>query len=156
MKVTIRELEKDEWILLHDFYSESSEPDAPQNKYETLNADEKLRAKNEYSSKHFRAVCRADSLIGFVGFSPDDDDNINLFYVISPDLRGKGYFTEVLKASLQHCRENFKEFRHLRSLTRIENTPSIHGLQRFSFIRKGSIVEDVQPDVTYEEYLLPL
>lgn len=156
MDLRIRNLKEGEWILLHDYYCDSSEPDSPKNKFEYLNAEVKNQATEQYSSNHYKAVLKGEVLIGFVGFFPDDEDNINLFYVIAPERRGKGYFSEILTASLDYCRNGFVGYKYIRALTRKENTPSIKGLERFSFHRKGSMVEAVQPDVVYEEYLLPI
>lgn len=156
MVLTIENLKEGEWILLHDFYCESLEPDAPRKKFENLSADEKEKAAAQYDSDNYKSVWSENLLIGFVGFFPDDDDNINIFYVISPEHRGKGYFSAVLRSSLDYCRTQFGEYRYIRALTREGNTASIRGLERLLFLRKGSIIEEVQPDVVYEEYLLPL
>lgn len=156
MVLRIQSLKEGEWVLLHDFYCESSEPDAPKNKFENLSAEEKIEAATHYRSDKFKSVLKDGVLIGFVGFFPDDDDNINLFCVVSPENRGKGYFSMILKSSLDYCRTHFVDYKYIRGLTRKENAPSIRGLERFSFVKKGSLVEEMQPDITYEEYLLPI
>jgi len=156
MTLKIQNLAEGEWVLLHNFYCESPEPDAPKNMFENLSAEEKIEAAAHYCSDNFKSVLHADVLIGFVGFFPDDDENINLFCVISPEHRGKGYFSKILRSSLDYCRTYFVGYKYIRGLTRKENAPSIRGLERFSFLRKGSLVEAVQPDVVYEEYLLPI
>lgn len=156
MVLRIQSLKEDEWVLLHDFYCKSPEPDAPKNKFEHLSAEEKIEAAAQYCSDNFKSVLKDGALIGFVGFFPDDDDNINLFCVVSPEYRGKGYFSTILKSSFDYCRIHFVGYKYIRVLTRKENSPSIRGLERFSFVKKGSLVEEVQPDVVYEEYLLPI
>ncbi|MBC7457380.1 MAG: GNAT family N-acetyltransferase, partial [Bdellovibrionaceae bacterium] len=82
-----------------------------------------------------------------------DDLNVNIFYVLSPNHRGKGYFKELLKNSITHCREKFYGFHKMRALTKLQNVASVKGLESCSFVRKGTIVENVQPDVVYEEYI---
>ncbi|MGZ3768583.1 MAG: GNAT family N-acetyltransferase [Bdellovibrio sp.] len=156
MSLRLRETIEREWILIHDFYSESSEPDAPRSKFQYLNKTEQQEAASQYSSDNFKAVLDGDTLVGFVGFFPDDHDNVNIFYVISPVRRGHGYFSKLLALSLEYCRKEFVGFKYIRVLTRKQNTSSIKGLERFSFHRRGTVVEEVQPDVTYEEYLLPI
>lgn len=152
----IQNFKKSEWTLLHDFYRESLEPDAPKNKFENLCEEEKVKAIAQYQSDNYKSLWSEKLLIGFVGFFPDDDNNINLFCVISPDYRGKGYFSAILRLSLDYCRTQYVGYKYIRGLTRKENTASIRGLERFSFIKRGSLIEDVQPDVVYEEYLLPI
>lgn len=156
MTLRIRKTNKSEWILLHDFYHESPEPDAPKSKFEHLNSKDQQLAISEYSADSFKAVTDSDSLIGFVGFFPDDNENINIFCVISPEHRGKGYFGKILELSIDHCRQEFSGYKYIRGLTRKQNGPSIRGLERSSFFRKGSVIEEVQPDVSYEEYLFPI
>jgi RimJ/RimL family protein N-acetyltransferase len=156
MAATFQNLKSEEWILLHDFYFDSPEPDAPKNKFENLDEHQKKLAAEQYNSDHFKSVWIADALIGFVGFFPDDDDNINLFYVVSPPQRGKGYFSLILKSSLDYCRQHFADYKYMRALTRKENKASTKALERFSFTRNRSVTEEVQPDISYEEYLLPI
>lgn len=156
MGLRIQNLKNDEWILLHDFYCESPEPDAPKNKFENLSGKEKLEAVSHYNSDNFKSIFSKNGLVGFVGFFPDDDYNINLFYVISPEHRGKGYFSEILRLSTDYCRTQFVGYKYIRALTRKENTRSIRGLERFSFIRKGSLIEECQLDIVYEEFLFPI
>lgn len=156
MQFTIRSLKDDEWIYLHDFYCESPEPDAPEKKFELLNSEEKKKAKKQYCSDQFMSVLKNDTLIGFLGFFPDDEENINLFCVIAPEHRGRGYFSEVLKLALNFSRNHFGSYKYIRGLTRKENAPSIKALERFSFVRKGCVIEEIQPDIVYEEYLLPI
>lgn len=70
MNLMLRETLEGEWILLHDFYCDSLEPDAPIAKFECLNDIEKEEAFSQYSSDRFKAVLDGDTLIGFVGFFP--------------------------------------------------------------------------------------
>lgn len=154
--IRIQERKEREWVLLHDFYHESPEPDAPGNKFENLSKEEKELAASHYASPNFKAVIDAETLIGFVGFFPDDNDNINLFYVISPEHRGKGYLSKILQLSLEYCRREFVGFKYIRGLTRQENISSIKGLERFSFVRNGTVIEEIQPGIVYEEYLFPI
>lgn len=156
MEFVIQSLQQDEWILLHDFYFESPEPDSPKKKFEDLSDEDQQAAAAQYRSDNFKAVFADKVLVGFVGFFPDDDDSVNLFCVIAPVHRGKGYFSRILQASLDYCRTCFAGAKYMRGLTRKENTASIRGLEQFSFVRKGSVVEEVQPDIVYEEYLLPI
>lgn len=152
----IQSLKENEWVLLHDFYSETPEPDAPKKKFSYLSPKEKEAAAQQYKIDSFMSVWNDDLLVGFVGFFPDDNKNINLFCVVAPEQRGKGHFSKILKASLNYCRVQFSDYKYIRGLTRKENRPSIRGLEKFSFIRKGSLVEEVQPGVIYEEYILPI
>lgn len=152
----LQNLKENEWILLHDFYCESSEPDAPKCKFENLSEEGKLKASAQYCLDNFKSVYCEKLLIGFVGFFPDDNENINLFYVVSPEYRGKGYFSAILRLSLDYCRAQFVDYKYIRGLTRKENKASISGLERFSFIRKGSLIEEAQLNVVYEEYLLQI
>lgn len=156
MELILQSLKENEWILLHDFYCESPEPDAPKCKFENLSEEGKIEASAQYCSDSFKSVYNGQLLIGFVGFFPDDNENINLFCVVSPEYRGNGYFSAILRSSIDYCRTQFVDYKYIRGLTRKENKASIRGLERFSFVRKGSLTEEVQPEVVYEEYLLPI
>jgi len=156
MALKIQDTKANEWVLLHDFYHESPEPDAPKAKFENLSNEEKTLATSHFNLPNYKAVMDGETLLGFVGFFPDDDDNVNIFYVISPEHRGKGYLAKILNESIAHCRSEFAGYKYVRALTRKQNIHSIQGLVRASFIRKGTVVEEVQPDVAYEEYLLQI
>lgn len=156
MSLRIQDLKEGEWILIHDFYSESPEPDAPKAKFESLSKEEKEQAALQYSSTQFKSVIEGNTLIGFLGFFPDDEYDVNIFCVISPQYRGKGYFPKILNLSLEYCRREFSGYKHIRGLTRKENTPSIKGLEKALFKRKGTVIEAVQSDIVYEEYILPI
>jgi RimJ/RimL family protein N-acetyltransferase len=147
-KTTVEEI-----ALLHDFYFESSEPDSPKSNYDNLSSEEKSAVPSQFPVGNYLSAMKENELIGFVGFFPDDDLNVNIFYVLSPRYRGKGYFRELLNLSILHCRNVYSDFKYIRALTRLQNLASIRGLERFSFIRRGQITEEVQPDVPYEEYV---
>ncbi|MNJ93362.1 hypothetical protein D3C87_110420 [compost metagenome] len=150
----IKKATKDESILLHDFYFESSEPDAPKKAFAELDAQEKEMALAHFSPDFYLAVHNENGVVGFLGLFPDDFDNINIFYVISPDHRGKGYLVRFLELARLYCRDHFPEYKYLRALTRKSNVPSIRALENAAFVRRGECVEEVMPEVTYEEYLL--
>lgn len=154
MALKFQNTKADELILLHDFYFESSEPDAPKKKFHNLSKEEQSLVRSKYHLGQIRTVFDENRPVGFVGFYPDDADSVNIFYVISPAERGKGYLAEILKLSVEYCRKKFSSYQYIRALTRDQNIPSIKGLRQSGFIRKGSVVEEIQSDIIYEEYLL--
>ena len=155
MTVRFQNTTSDELILFHDFYHDSSEPDAPRAKFQNLTKEEQNLSYSKYTLNQIRTVVDDDRLIGFVGIYPDDDD-VNIFYVVSPEERGKGYLVKILSLMIEYCHKEFSTYRQIRALTRAQNISSIKGLKRTAFLRKGSVIEDTQPDVTYEEYIFPL
>ena len=144
---------KQELILLHDFYNDSPEPDAPRKKFNDLSKDEQNLALKNFNSDSHRAVFDESVLIGFFGFYPDDDSNINIFSVIDPNFRGKGYFIPMLTIAIAYVKFNFKDYKYLRALTRKNNKAALKGLLKSGFHYKGQLTEEVQPDVCYEEYI---
>lgn len=153
MSLKFRKTTFEEIVLLHDFYFNSSEPDAPKSKFENLSQEEKSSVCKQFPAENYLSLFKDNDLIGFVGFFPDDDLNVNIFYVLSPLHRGKGYFRDLLNISIMHCRVTFPEFQCIRALTRLQNLASIKGLEGCSFVRRGQIIEVVQPSVSYEEYI---
>ena len=51
---------------------------------------------------------------------------------------------------------NFSDFLNIRALTRKENHAAIRGLESHEFDRKGEVIEAVQPNILYEEYIYPI
>lgn len=156
MSIEFRKTQDDEIVLLHDFYFASSEPDAPTSLFQNLNEAEKSKVIIQFPVESYFTFYKDKELIGFVGFFPDDNSNVNIFYVLSPEQRNKGYFKELLKIVIGHCQSEFAGFEFIRVLTRLQNTASIKGLQSGSFVYQGQIIEGVQPDVIYEEYIYPI
>lgn len=156
MNLKLHDLQQGEWILIHDFYQESAEPDAPAKKVSELSVEELEKIAKDYSPENYKTIKNGDTIIGFVGFFPDDDQNIGFFYVISPEHRGLGHFTAFVNLSLNYCRTRYPNYKFIRCLTRQENVASIKGLEKCAFIKKGEVIENVQPGVVYQKYLLPL
>lgn len=124
--------------------------------FDSLSAEDKRKAFVQFPVENYFSLDRGNEFIGFVGFFPDDDLNVNIFYVLSPVQRGKGYFKELLRFAIDHCQSEFSDFKNIRALTRSKNSVSIKGLKSCSFIRRGQVVEEVQPEVPYEEYIYPI
>lgn len=156
MSIKFKKTTDEETVLLHDFYFSSVEPDAPKSLFKNLNDAEKSQAFNQFPVENYFTLVKEKELVGFVGFFPDDDLNVNIFYVLSPDHRGKGYFKEILDLSIDYCQKHFSQFNNIRALTRKQNLASIKGLERCCFERQGQVIEEVQPDVAYEEYVFPI
>lgn len=157
MKLYLRKPTDSEIILLHDCYFDSFEPDAPKKRYVDLNAQEKAEVFLLFDSDFHLAVIDGEKVIGFVGVYPDDHFlYVGVFYVIDPLHRGKGYFLSMLFALIKYCKEEYSNYKFVRALTRKNNVPSIKGLIKASFERKGECVQELDSPVTYEEYLLPI
>jgi len=156
MSLKFRKTTVDEIVLIHDFYFLSPEPDAPKARFESLSPQEQNAVFLQYPVESYLSVINENEVIGFMGFFPDDDLNVNIFCVISPENRKKGFFSKILSLSIDYCRHNFSDFLYIRALTRKENCASVEGLKRSSFIRKGEVIEEVQPNVSYEEYIYPI
>lgn len=156
MNFKLRQTTFDELILLHDFYHESPEPDAPKQKFADLDKAQQDIALAQFPVSNYQSFESNKRLLGFIGFFPDDDLNINIFYVLSPQERAKGQFSKLITLAIEYGLEKFPECQNLRALTRKQNTFSIKGLERACFVRRGSLIEEVQPDIIYEEYILPL
>jgi len=151
-----RQTTADEVVLIHDFYFSSPEPDAPKALFNSLSQEEKNAVFLEHPIQNYLSVIIGNKVIGFVGFFPDDEMNINIFCVISPGNRKKGFFGKILSLSIEHCRRNFSDFLNIRALTRKENHAAIRGLESHEFVRKGEVIEAVQPNILYEEYIYPI
>lgn len=157
MNLKLKQPTNEECILFHDFYSESSEPDAPKKKFEYLTDEEKSVALDQFHPEDHISAFEGNNLIGFAGISPDDKSiNVDIFYIISPLFRGQGYLSKLLEALVNHCQENYKDYKFIRALTLKENIPSIKGLLKASFVCKGEYIEEVQPDVKYQKFLFQL
>ncbi len=157
MRLRLQKPTESEIIKLHDFYQGSSEPDAPKKRFGELAADERSSALIMFSADDHFSLFDSENLVGFLGIYPDQDNLIvNIFYVIDPVYRGRGYLSGVLESAKFYCIENFSDYSHIRTLTRKSNEASIKGLQRAAFMRKGECTEEAQPDIAYEEYLLEI
>ncbi|WP_374079716.1 GNAT family N-acetyltransferase [Bdellovibrio bacteriovorus] len=157
MEVVLKEPTLSELIVLHDSYFESGEPDAPLSRFSEMSEVEQKAALIQFAPEfHFAAWVDRD-LIGFVGIYPDEEfNNVGVFYLIHPSFRGKGCFSSLLTALVEHCRKRYPKYKFIRALTRAENVASVRGLLRASFLRKGECIEELHISVTYDEYLLPI
>lgn len=147
-----------EMIQLHDFYSESKEPDAPSRVFSDLNSGEQEKALNLYNLDRHFTVLDSENTVGFLGLFPDEDfEFIHLFYLVVPEFRGKGFLTQILNLAKEYCQLNYSQYHSIRALTLPDNIASVKGLQRSNFTRSRSVTEELASgDVQYEEYLLPL
>lgn len=157
VKIVLKEPSLGELIVLHDSYFESAEPDAPLKRFSEMSHLEQQAALVQFAPEfHFTAWC-GDDVVGFVGVYPDEESvNVGVFYVIHPAFRGQGYFSLLLEALVNHCRQSHSGYKFIRALTRKSNLASIKGLLKASFVRKGECVEELSVSVLYEEYILPI
>src|SRR3989344_4522035 len=106
MRLRLHKTTESEIVKLHDFYQESSEPDAPKKRFSELAADESNSALIMFSADDHFSVFDSENLVGFLGFYPDEDNLVvNIFYVIDPVYRGKGYLSGVLESAKFYCKE---------------------------------------------------
>ncbi len=153
----IRMIQEDEVQLLHDFYFESSEPDAPKTRFAELTSELQSKVLSHYKLDQHYAVLLKEDIVAFFGLYPDAENSyLNIFYVLDPKLRGQGLFQSVLEALIQFCKDNGMS--SLRAVTRAENTASVKGLLRASFVHAGHHTEeysdDPKDDVLYDVYVL--
>lgn len=157
--LSVRKIEASEVQLLHDFYFESAEPDAPKVRFSELNADQRSNTLSRYRLDQHHTVLLKEDIVGFFGLYPDAENSyLNIFYVLNPKLRGQGLFHSVLAALVQFCKDN--RVSSLRAVTRAANTASVKGLLRASFEQVGQHTEeysdDPKDDVLYEVYVARL
>ncbi len=109
---------KQQCILLHDLYYEASEPDSPKKKFEFLSDLEKETAFDQYHPEDHLSVFENNNLIGFTATDPDNKFvNVNIFYIILPLFRGKGYFSKILSVLIDYCEKNYYDYKYIRTLT---------------------------------------
>lgn len=157
----VRKINESEVIQLHDFYFESSEPDAPKDTFSNLMEKEKIKARTRYSLDTHYIVLNKTEVIGFFGlYLHFGSQDLNIFYVMNPALRGRGFFIKFLHSLIDYVRSNFVSCKKLIALTRTSNYPSVRGLERALFVYSDTHTEeysdDPNDDVVYGVYILPL
>lgn len=116
----------------------------------------------QYALDQHYAITMNFEVVGYFGLYPDKDisSQLNTFYVLNPQFRGKGLFRYFLKAMINYCRSTFSGIRELRAVTRASNVASVKGLKRNSFVHMGQHMEeysdDPKDDVLYKIYILDL
>ncbi len=68
MNLTIRQLAKEELILLHDAYFQSAEPDAPKQSFAQLTGSQKSEVSRQFDCETHFSIRDKEEVIGFIQY----------------------------------------------------------------------------------------